>query len=185
MKVHRLFSSCWLAKEDNFEFGENNAKFAYFCVLPVVIIVIFFFTILVSRVTHDFNQWILPRFPINMSQAGQHQKEDHDEVVAAIKAIPFHKCTAYRKLASAFAKIHSKLYRKRQLTWDIIWAHTNALRPKLTEECKNSLFLCCVNHLRLNHPDQLHRSPEVAFNPAKFGLCDGFYKQVHVDEKWF
>jgi len=43
-----------------------------------------------------------------MSQAGQHQKEDHDEVVAAIKAIPFHKCTAYRKLASAFAKIHSK-----------------------------------------------------------------------------
>ena len=49
------------------------------------------------------------------------------------------------------------------------------------EEFKTSKFLYCVDHLQLNHPEQLHTSPKVAFDPGKFGL----YNWVHVSEKWF
>jgi len=39
---------------------------------------------------------------------------------------------------------------------------------------------------QLIHPEQLHPSPEVAFNPGKkFGFYDDFYDQVHVDAKCF
>ena len=55
----------------------------------------------------------------------------------------------------------------------------------LSEEGKISRFMYCVNHLQLNHPDQEHPSPDIDFDPGLFGYYDGFYDQVHIDEKWF
>jgi hypothetical protein len=43
----------------------------------------------------------------------------------------------------------------------------------------------CVNYLQLNHPDQEHPSPDIDFDPGLFGYYDGFYNQVHIDQKWF
>ena len=55
----------------------------------------------------------------------------------------------------------------------------------LSEEGKISRFMYCVNHLQLIHLDLKHHSPDVNFDLGLFGCYDGFYHQLHIDEKWF
>ena len=117
---------------------------------------------------------------------GQSQIYNHDEIKSAMKEILFHKQTTYHILASALNLPKStvcNINRDPQQAGQIIKAHKNAACPKLTEECKTSLVvLHCINHLQLNHPEQLHPSPEVTFEPGKVGFNDRFYDQLHVDE---
>ena len=115
--------------------------------------------------------------------SGHHQKYNRDNVIAAIKEIRFQKRTMYCKLASALNLPKSTVYSiaKDNQQRDVIRPQTNDVVPKLTDECKIRRFLYFISHLQLNHPEQLHPSPEDAFDPVKFGFYDGFYNQVHVD----
>ena len=60
----------------------------------------------------------------------------------------------------------------------MIQPHMNLVVLKLTEECKTSTktrFLNCVRHLQVNrHPEQLHPSPEVAFDSERSGFVVAF-----------
>jgi len=115
--------------------------------------------------------------------SGHHQKFNRDDVIPAVKEIPFKKRTVHCKLASALNLPKSTVYSiaKDNQQRDVIRPQTNDVVPKLTDECKIRRFLYFISHLQLNHPEQLHPSPEDAFDPVKFGFYDGFYNQVHVD----
>ena len=117
---------------------------------------------------------------------GYTRKYPREEIIAAIRGIPYRKRTTYRKLAAALALPKSTVFWiAKDNRENVIRPHTSAVKPMLSEEGKISRFMYCVNHLQLNHPDQEHPSPDVDFDPGLFGYYDGFYDQVHIDEKWF
>jgi len=119
---------------------------------------------------------------------GQPQTLNRDKIMSVIKEIPFHEFTTYRKLSSVFILPKSRpvYYIARDpRQGDIIRAHAILVHPKLREEHTTCRVFNLHSPSTMNHPEQLHPLPEVALNPGKFGFYDGFYDQVHVDEKLF
>ena len=115
-------------------------------------------------------------------------KHDRDEIRDRIKNIPLKNRGTYRKLARALGLPKSTVHRiaKDKTRPNVINVHTNAIKPRLTEENKLSRILYAIDHLQLNHPDQQHFNAEIAgHDPGKFGLFDSCRDIVHLDEKWF
>jgi hypothetical protein len=100
---------------------------------------------------------------------GAKQKWNHDEVRAAVAAVPMHQKRTLRDLAAALGIPLTTLFCMKQCSDKVIMPITGALKPALTPEhmLKRVLFAC----EKLN-PDDL--------------MFEGFYDTVHVDdEKWF
>ena len=127
-------------------------------------------------------------FPIPLKKhlSGVKPKYDRDEIAAEIKRIPFAKRGTIRNLARALGISKSTVHRivTDKTTPDVIFPHTNAIKLRLTEESRMSRLLYAMNHLQLNHVDQLLFNHD-NMDPGKFGYYDGFYDQIHADEKWF
>ncbi|XP_049383023.1 uncharacterized protein LOC125847448 [Solanum stenotomum] len=87
-----------------------------------------------------------------------------------IKEIPLYRRTNIRSLAYAVNVSTSTLFRR--IKEGAIRAHTNAIKPHLTENNKKVRVQFCLSML---DPDTLHSNPKFS----------DMFNYVHIDEKWF
>jgi hypothetical protein len=122
----------------------------------------------------------------NKKNSGPKQKYNREEIASEIKLIPFAKRGTIRNVARALGLPKSTVHRiaKDKRSPDVIFPHANAIKPRLTEENRMARLLYAINHLQLNHVDQVLFNNDT-MDPGKFGYYDGFFDVVHIDEKWF
>ncbi|XP_057538135.1 uncharacterized protein LOC130815663 [Amaranthus tricolor] len=87
-----------------------------------------------------------------------------------LNAVPIEKRTTIRAMASALGIGHSQVYR--MMKSDIIRAHTNSIKPKLSHDHKMRRVNFILSQV----------IPPTVDNIPKFSLM---YNVVHIDEKWF
>jgi hypothetical protein len=112
--------------------------------------------------------------PQKKGRCGRKSVYDPDEIDAAMKAIPVTDRGTMRATAKNLGVALGTVHKFKKI--GLIKAHTNAIKPLLTEENKM---------MRLSYA--LDRVERVVVGPGQPPLYRfrGVYYEVHVDEKWF
>ncbi|OMO72576.1 Transposase, Tc1-like protein [Corchorus olitorius] len=88
-----------------------------------------------------------------------------------VSEIPLRRRTNIRSIAKALNMSKSTVHRR--VKEGFIRAHSNAVKPDLTDENKKTRLEFCLSKLDLTN---------AGINTIPF---DGMFNQVHIDEKWF
>ena len=118
-------------------------------------------------------------FDTNMSARRKGKfKHDRDDVQAKVAAIPFSKRRRTRMLAAQLETPQSSLMYILKEKGSVFRRHSNALKPKLTEENQQARLQFALSKINLNTTTPArHGPPQPKFNTL--------FDEVHVDEKWF
>jgi len=118
-------------------------------------------------------------FDTNMSSRRKGKfKHDRDEIKAKVAAIPFSKRRRTRMLAAQLEIPQSSLMYILKEKGSVFRRHSNALKPKLTEENQQARLQFALSKINLNTTTPTrHGPPQPKFNTL--------FDEVHVDEKWF
>jgi len=118
-------------------------------------------------------------FDTNMSSRRKGKfKHDRDAIKAKVAAIPFSKRRRTRMLAAQLETPQSTLMHILKEKGSVFRRHSNALKPKLTEENQQARLQFALSKINFNTTTPTrHGPPQPIFNTL--------FDEVHVDEKWF
>lgn len=97
-------------------------------------------------------------------------KRDHDEIQAAVSAVPLHKRTTLRSLSAATTIPKSSLFDAK--TEGVIMRHSSSVKPALTEKNKLDRLRYALSFIRT-----------IGMNRKT--VFSSMMNYIHIDEKWF